>query len=344
MADPTLADVAGEAGVSLSTASRALREGHAVHNETRARVRAAARKLGYEPNHLARSLRTRSSRLVGVVVPDIAIDFYARTVKAAQDALDRAGYQVLVVNTEREPEREAAALRTLAAHQVEGVLLAASGEAPQLPSVPVVSFDNILDAPGVARVALANRDGIGLLVDHLVARHRQRRVAYVGGPPMLTSGIERLDGFRHAVAAAGLDCPDEYVRVGDPAWSAASGAEATAALLALPTPPTAIVAASDTLALGALEALRAAGARVPDDVALVSFDDPYFGDLLDPPLTALSRAERELGDLAASLLLAALEGTGGPPGETRVPVRLIVRRSCGCWPPATLLREPRLGA
>ncbi len=327
---PTLADVAKEAGVSPSTASRALRNDAAVRAATKRRVRETARRLGYEPNRLARSLRTRSSSFVGVIVPDIAIGFYARAVKGAQDMLERAGYQVLVMNTEREGRREVEALRTLLAHRVDGVLLATSGGFDGSERVPVVFFDNLVPGSGVGNVARANRDGMAILVSHL-AGHGHQRIGFVGAPSLLTSAMERLEGFQASVAAAGLPFRSEYVRLGDEVWSPAGGERATRELLDLEEPPTAIVTASDTLAFGAIEALRARGRRIPEDVALVSFDDPLFGDLLDPPVTALARNERELGELAASLLLHALQtGARAAPAEVRLPVELIVRRSCGC--------------
>jgi LacI family transcriptional regulator len=327
---PTLADVAREAGVSASTASRALRGDPAVRGATRRRVLEAAGLLGYEPNRLARSLRTRSSNFIGVIVPDIGIGFYARAVKGAQDMLERAGYQVLVMNTGREARREAGALRTLLEHRVDGVLLATSGGFEGSPRVPIVFFDNLVPGSGVANVARANRDGMALLVRHLV-EHGHERIAFLGAPPIMTSGIERLDGFHDSMAAAGLSAAPGYVQLGDESWSPASGERAMRAFLALPEPPTAIVTASDTLAFGALEVIRTAGKRIPDDIALVSFDDPLFGDLLDPPLTALARNERELGELAASLLLHSLQVEGAaPPAEVRLPIELIVRRSCGC--------------
>jgi DNA-binding LacI/PurR family transcriptional regulator len=139
------------------------------------------------------------------------------------------------------------------------------------------------------------------------------------------------------MTAARLPVPAEHVVLGDAVWSVYSGRRATRELLALTPRPTALVAASDTLAVGAIQAAGDAGLRVPDDLALISFDDPFFGDILDPPITALARNERELGELAASLLLHAIQtGRLGPPTEVRLPVELIVRRSCGCpaAPPA----------
>ena len=327
---PTLADVADEARVSLSTASRALGDSTRVSDVTRRRVRGAAARLGYEPNRLARSLRTRSSFFVGIVVPDLAIGFYARAVKGAQDVLERRGYQVLVMNTEREASREAAAVRTLLAHRVDGILVATSGGFERTSRVPVIFFDNLVEGAGAAQVARANREGMSLLVDHLV-EHGHERIGYVGSPPLLTSGVERLDGYRSAIARHGLAIADELVSLGDEAWSAESGRRATRALLERERPPTAIVAASDTFALGAMQTARSTGRRVPDDLAVVSYDDPFFGDLLDPPVTALARNEHQIGRLSASLLLEAIESRGAQAlTEVRVAEELIVRRSCGC--------------
>ncbi len=327
---PTLVDVARQAKVSASTASRALQDSPRISEPTKRRVRAAARRLGYEPNRIARSLRTRSANFVGIVVPDIGVGFYSRVVKGAGDVLEKAGYQMLVMSTEREPERERKALRTLLEHRVDGILLATSGAAVPPPRGLVVFFDNIVADAGVANVALANRAGMALLVEHL-AGHGHERIAYIGGPVSSTSGEERLDGFRRSLARLGLPELPGAAQLGDTVWSSASGGEAMHRLLALPAPPTAVVAASDTLALGAMQACREAGLRVPADVALASFDDPAFGDLLDPPITALARNDRRLGELAASLVLHALEvGVEGPPSEVRVPVELAVRRSCGC--------------
>jgi LacI family transcriptional regulator len=133
------------------------------------------------------------------------------------------------------------------------------------------------------------------------------------------------------MSAAGREVPNEHVAFGDESWSVESGRTATSLLLGLTPRPTALVAASDTLAVGAVQAVRDAGLRVPDDLAVVSFDDPFFADLLDPPMTALSRTEHKLGELAASLLLHAIEtGRPGPPTEVRLPSELLVRRSCGC--------------
>jgi LacI family transcriptional regulator len=325
---PTLIDVAKLAQVAPSTASRALKESPRISEATRLRVRAAARGLGYQPNRVAQSLRAKAAPFVGIVVPDIGITFYSRFVKGAQEVLEAAGYQALVMNTEREAGHEEVALRTLEGHQVTGILLATSRPKSDEPHIPTVYFDSLAGPRGLAQVALANEQGIELLVEHL-AGHGHERIAYIGGPPTFTSGQERLAAFRAAAQRHGARGDAAYVEIADSSWSADSAAAAMARLLALAEPPTAVVASGDTLAMGAIAACREAGRRVPDDIALVAFDDPVFGPLVDPPLTALRRSDYELGREAAKLLLEGLNG-GVATATVRLPVELVVRRSCGC--------------
>jgi LacI family transcriptional regulator len=210
------------------------------------------------------------------------------------------------------------------------VLVATSGGPADDPKLPTVYFDNIVANRGVGNVTRANVAGMKLLVEHLHG-HGHERIGYIGGPPLLTSGIERLEGYRVAVRELGLVERDDYTQFGETTWSAHSGADAMERLLVLPAPPTAVVTSGESFAMGALSACRIRGLDVPGDVALVSFDDPPFGDLLDPALTALERNEEEMGRLAVSLLLHALQATTVPePAEVRLPVRLVLRRSCGC--------------
>jgi LacI family transcriptional regulator len=339
---PTLADVAAAAGVSRATASRALSDAHHVSAATRDRVWAAARRLAFEPNHMARSLRTRSSKLVGVLLPDIAVASYASALKGAQSVLERTGYQVLVMNTEREADRERAALRTLYGRNVDGLLVATSGGF--VPGdAPVVFFDHVLEGVGVGYTAADNVGGLRTLVEHLVRVHGHERIAYLGAPlramphgDVLVHGsaFERLEAFRVAMGTLRLPVVPEYLVSGDYKWSQESAAEPVRRLMQLAQPPTALVTASDTLVFGALRELRRLGRRVPEDLAVVAFDDPLSGDLMDPAVTGLARHYRELGELGAELLLGAMRGdergTGGGRVEIRVPLELIVRASCGC--------------
>jgi DNA-binding LacI/PurR family transcriptional regulator len=232
------------------------------------------------------------------------------------------------MNTEREAGHEEVALRTLEGHQVTGILLATSRPKSAEPHIPTVYFDSLADGRGLAQIALANDQGMELLVGHL-AGHGHERIAYLGGPPVFTSGQERLAGFRAAAERHGVRRHAAYVEIADSSWSSDSAAAAMARLLALAETPTAVVASADTLAMGAIAACRAVGRRVPEDIALVAFDDPVFGPLVDPPVTALRRGDYELGREAAQLLLDGLNGEITTPA-VRLPVELVVRRSCGC--------------
>lgn len=326
-----LEDVAAAVGVSLSTASRALRGHPAVSKGTTRRVRAAADRLGYEPNRTARALRTRTSPFIGIVVPDITIPFFSLAVKAAQDVFEQAGYQALLMNTHRDARQEREALRTLLSHQAQGVLLATYGGHEAAGRIPLVFFANFDASVDVPRVALSNREGIRVLVEHLIG-HGHERIAYVGGTPSVTSGGERLLSFQQTMRAAGLE-GRMLVRLSDETWLPESIERAVAELLHEPEPPTAFVTGSDNFALGALKAIRAAGLRIPDDVALVTFQDPdRMGGVLEPPLTTIATQERQLGEHAAKLLLQILGSPGVPvPAlEIRLPAELVVRRSCGC--------------
>jgi DNA-binding LacI/PurR family transcriptional regulator len=325
-----LADVAAAAQVSVSTASRALRDHPAASPRTQRRVKAAAQRLGYEPNRMAAALRSRTSPFVGIVVPDITIPFFAFAVKAAQDVLEQAGYQVLVMNTDRQARQEREALRTLLAHRANGVLLATSGGF-DFAGIPLVFFANFEPQTNLARIALSNREGIRLLVEHLFA-HGHERIAYIGGRPDVTSGSERLAAFSDTMQSAGL-ADRMVIRISDDAWSPASAATAVTDLLRGADRPTAFVAGGDRLALGTLKAIKAHGLRVPEDLALVSFQDPDpFGGVLEPAVTSLSSQERELGSHAAGLLLQLLSGPYSEPSalELRLPATLVRRRSCGC--------------
>jgi LacI family transcriptional regulator len=330
----TLVDVARRAGVSVSTASRALNGVGEMTPATRESVVDAAAELAYTPSPLARSLRTRRTMTIGFVVPDVGASFYAASLKGAQQTLLAAGYHVLLMDSGRDVGEEIAALRTLLAQQVDGLLLATTGldaatfEQVVGDAVPCVFFDGILAEVGAGAASPDNLGGMRTLIEHLAEVHGHRRIAFLSGAQTESSGRERLAAF-HEVTA-GLDVRPEDVRLCE--WDQHSGCAATLELLDLADPPPAVVAASEELALGCLQACRSRGVRIPEELALVSFDDPYFAELLDPALTSLAAPPGETGRLAAELLLGALRAPDGWRREERVPLALLARASCGCKP------------
>jgi LacI family transcriptional regulator len=320
--------------VSLSTASRALNGRGELSAATRSAVVEAATALDFRPSVPARSLRMRTTFTVGFVVPDVSSPFYAAALQGAQQRLEAAGYRVMLMDSAQEVARETAALATLVNHRVDGLLLATTGlsaeafdEAIARSNAPCIFFDSIVAGRGAGAVELDNHLGVELLVDHLLG-HGHERIALLAGSQTETSGVERRDAYRAAMAAHDLEVPLGYERVCR--WSSESARAATHALLDLADPPTAILASSAELALGCLTACRERSLTLPDELALVGFDDPYFGDLLEPSLTAIAYVAHDVGEAAASLLLEAMAGDLGEYRCVRVPVELVRRRSCGC--------------
>jgi LacI family transcriptional regulator len=329
----TLADVAERAGVSTSTASRAL-NGHAgLAPATRAAVEDAAATLNFQPSALARSLRTRQTFTVGFIVPDVSSPFYAAALKGAQGRLEQAGYRVMLMDANQDVERELGAVETLLSHQVDGLLVSSTGmpravfESTVPPrATPAIFFDGVIENAGDGAVTLDNELGISLLVEHLV-EHGHERIGLLAGSQRESAGAARLRGFYEAMDTHGAIPQDRYVKLCE--WSIADGRRAALELLADAEPATGVIASSAELALGFMSAAAAQRVRVPDDIALVAFDDPYFGDLLEPSLTAVAYDARMIGSRAADLLVDAMR-SGTEPREVRIPVTLVRRRSCGC--------------
>jgi DNA-binding LacI/PurR family transcriptional regulator len=327
-----LADVAERARVSTSTASRALNGRGELSEDTVEAVHRAARELNFRPSPLARSLRTRRSSTVGLVVPTVAHAFYAALTTGAQSVLEDRGYRLILIDAGEDPERIAAAVRTLLDHEVDGVLVCTAPSGGRqfselFGATPCVFIDELAPGAGAGNVVLENVRGVQMLVDHIV-EHGHTRIGFLGGPVDRTSGHERLEGFIGAIESHRLQVSPELVRECE--WTIASGFRHGAALLSLERRPSAIITASGELGLGALVAARRARISIPDQLALASFDDLYFAPLLEPSLTAIAYDARLIGSEGARLLLGAVEHEHEPWSEARIDVTLVCRRSCGC--------------
>jgi LacI family transcriptional regulator len=327
-----LNDVARRAGVSKSTASRALNGVGELSDETRDAVVRAAQALDYRPSPVARSLRTRRTKTIGLVVPTVTHSFYAAVTNGAQMSLQEHGYRLILVDSGEDPRTLTEAVQTLLDHEVDGILMSTAPVGAEqfnvlLDGTPCVFIDELAPGAGVGNVVLENERGMELLVDHIVG-HGHSRIAFLGGPNDRTSGVERLRGFHNAMAYNGVDAPAELVDECD--WTIASGFAHAQALLALDRPPTALITASGELAMGVLVAARRARVSIPGDLALACFDDLYFAPLLEPSLTAIAYDARAIGRDGAQLLLAAIEDEQAPWSEARIDVGLVRRHSCGC--------------
>ncbi len=338
---PTLEQIAELAGVSRSTVSRVVNDHPSVDPGTRARVQQVIHEQNYHPNAAARALASRRSQLIGLVVPQsmsavFADPYFPMLIQGVSAACEERGYFMLLsfpVMTVSET-----LTRIVRGGHLDGLVVAASltdnKYVAQLTQegMPFVLVGRS-DYPGaLTSVDVDNVRGAAVAVQHLL-RLGCTGVATITGPLGMTAALDRRDGYLAALRAAHIEPPDSFVQEGD--WSEWSGSRAMDALLRLPRRPEAVFAASDNMAIGALKAIRAAGLRVPDDIALVGFDDIPLASALETPLTTVRQPIYRLGYTAASVLIDDLlrAPEGEPPlaqgQRTVLGTELVVRESCG---------------
>ncbi|HXD69319.1 MAG TPA: LacI family DNA-binding transcriptional regulator [Gaiellales bacterium] len=329
----TIRDVARAAGVSTATAARALGGyGHA-SPAARRKVSESARQLGYRPNVVARALVSRATTTVGLVVGDIENPFFAAAARGLADVMDAHGYTVLLANADEDAGRERRAVDALRARQVDGmVVVPAPGASPEhlaelvTAGVPLVLLDRAVVGVAADSVLARNVAGARAAVAHL-AGLGHRRIGVVSDSPEITSSAERIQGYRQALRAAGLAPGPGLISIGGPTRD--DGKAAALRLLDRADRPTAVFTANNFMTVGALRAARSLGLRIPDDVALVGFDDLDWTTLVQPPVTVVRQPVADLGRVAGERLLRRLEGDAGPPKRIRLDANLIVRGSCG---------------
>ncbi|MDX6254651.1 MAG: LacI family transcriptional regulator [Frankiales bacterium] len=332
-----LIDVARAAGVHPGTASRALSPdaGSLVSAETTRRVVRAAERLGYVPNTLARGLRTARSFLIGMVVPDVTNPLFPPMVRGAEQVLSRAGFTLVLTDTDNDAATERRQVQQLRARGTDGFLIATARWEDVLvqeladSAVPAVLVNRNSVPHRLPYVGCDERTGVAEAVDHLVGLGH-RSIVHLAGPQDTSTGRERASAFRHALRQHGLPVGRGQVRT-CAAYSEQAGLEACARLLSSSVEFTAILAGNDLIALGALTALVGAGRRCPEDVSVVGFNDLPLVDKLTPALTTVTLPLHEMGALAAQILLNAIDdpGRAGPVAQSLLGVKLAVRGSTG---------------
>jgi LacI family transcriptional regulator len=328
---PSLKDVAKAAGVHTATASRALNERTAsmVSPQTVERVRAAAESLGYRVNRVARGLKTNRSFAIGMLVPDITNPFFPPMVRGVEDGLTRAGYTLVLADTDNDAGKERLTQMVMLERQVDGLLLATARRRDAVieelltTSVPFVLVNRTIDRGGVAAVIPDDQAGMALAVDHLYELGH-RVIGHVAGPSGTSTGARRAAGFEAAVRSRGLE-PGPIVEVGSFTVDAAHAV--AGALFSGRRRPSAIVAANDLIALGTIDAAGTLGLTCPRDFSLVGFNDMPFVDRLQPPLTTIRVNEYELGIRAAQMLLTLIEDPQARRETIMLAPELVVRGS-----------------
>jgi LacI family transcriptional regulator len=325
----TLKDVAALAGVSVATASKALKGGYKVREETQSRVRQAAAALRFAPNQLATSLHHGRSGTVGLITSDLEGRFSIPVMMGAEDAFGVDEISVFLCDARGDAIRERAQIRALLARRVDGLIFVGHSTNPRrtvghdLP-VPVVYAYSPSEDPADISVVSDGRGAGRQVIDHLVSLGREH-IAYIAGDPSFVAAVDRATGAEEALAMHGLQMVGGASMFGD--WSEAWGRRATRRLLALGEPIDAIACSADQLARGALDALREAGRGVPSDIAVMGHDDwQHVSTQARPPLSTIDMNLQELGRTAARLLFQAIDGDRRT-GTHTVPARVVARES-----------------
>jgi len=323
-------DVAQLVGVSVQTVSAVVNDKPGITDETRARVLAAIEQLGYRPYSVARSLRTGQTRTIALVVSDIANPSFATMASAAEDHAHSFGYSLVLYNTHDDIEREAGYIQTATQRWVDGVLFVSaedrmtSLDAFWAAGIPAVAIDRIPEGYGGPSVTLDNVKAGRAAAEHLLDLGHTC-IAHISGPLRLRLARERQAGFRQAIEGRGLAPGPCVGGVGN--WECDFGYRAMPRILEHSPRPTAVFAANDRMAMGAMRAAYEAGLRVPDDVSIVGLDDIEVAAFQIPPLTTVQQSFAELATLAVQLLLEILEGKEPAQIQIVIEPALIVRQS-----------------
>jgi len=328
-------EVAALVGVSAQTVSAVINGRPGITQETTERVLGAIKQLDYHPYMIARSLRTRRTKTMALVVSDIANPSFATMASAAEDCAHAFGYNLVLYNTHDDIEREALYIRTAAQRWVDGVVfVSARDQVTSLSTlrsvgIPSVAVDRIPEHYSGPSVTLDNVKAGCLAAEHLMSLGHTR-LAHISGPLELRLARERRDGFVQAVEARGLPPVLCVTGEGIP-WECKAGYEAMCALLAQRPHPTAVFAANDRLAIGAMHAIYEAGLHLPGDVSIVGLDDIEVAAFQTPPLTTVRQSFAELATLGVQLLLEILEGKERENAQIVIEPTLIVRHSTAPW-------------
>jgi LacI family transcriptional regulator len=328
----TIKEVAREAGVSVATVSRVFNEKGPVREETRLRIQEVAQRLGYAPHAMARSLITKKTGTLGVLLPDLYGEFFSEVIRGADLAARRDGYHILVSSSHSDRSEVEAVLRALRG-RIDGLIVmspeadARALEANLPGGLPVVLLNCKVEGTAFDSINIDNYGGALAMIRHLAALGH-RRIAHVKGASGNNDALERLLGYRDAMRALGDGATGELEIAGD--FSEASGHRAGGEILQMEPRPTAVFTANDAMAVGLLSALQEAGLRVPDDVAVAGFDDIPVARFLSPPLTTVRLDIADLGALAVERLLQVMtDGESRERRHDRLSTTLVIRDSCG---------------
>lgn len=325
-------DIARELNITAATVSRALNDHPAIKESTKKMVREVAEKLQYQPNKIASSLRLGRSSIIGVIIPSAEINFFGSVVHGIEKIASENNYNVIIYQTNEMYEFEKKGVQTFLQSQVDGVLASISKETINLDhyseirkrGVPLILFDRAVDSLGVSSVVVDDYAGAFAATKHLVMQGC-RRIAHIGGQQHVSIFNQRLKGYIDALNVHGIPVDDDLIVYGK--VSIESGRERMKKLLSLPVIPDAVFAVEDFTALGAMQAIKAADKKIPDDIAIVGFANEPFGEYITPSLSTVNQQTVQMGEEAAKLFFKSLAGNGA---ERLNPFKLVLQPELIC--------------
>ncbi len=326
----TIREVAKKAGVSPTSVSHVLNNTRFVSEDVRERVNSAMRELNYRPNALARSLRRGETHTLGLILPDSANPFFAEVGHAIESAAFARGYSVILCNTENDEDKEHLYTEVLENKQLDGIIFVGAGENRESISaiiqngIPLVVVDRDMGNLELDTVTTENHQGGFLATQHLLSLGHQI-IGCITGPSNITPSAERVTGYREAHRQAGIHIEDSLLVRGD--FHAPSGYSAALQLLQRTPRPTAIFVCNDMMAIGALRAVAQLGLNVPEDIAIVGFDDIELASYTTPSLTTVAQPKQEIGQLAVKLIFERMGDHSLPPRHNILSTQLIIRES-----------------
>lgn len=326
-----MSDVAKLANVSTATVSRVLRKPDKVSKETRQKVLEAIQALNYQPNMVARQFRTKETKTVLVVIPDVTSPFFSEVLRGIEHTALESGYRVILGDTENDINREHEYIELLLQQQADGaILLTARMDRTRLEEIanqfPVVLACEYMDELDVPTVSIDNIRGARKATEHLI-QLGHTRIAHIAGPMNVILSRDRLKGYEQAMISHQLQINSLYIKEGD--FSLESGCNQMLHLMELEVPPTAVFVFNDLMAIGAIKAAKDKGFRVPEDVAVVGFDNIKMTSVFEPNITTIDQPKYEIGKKAMDLLLNLMNGETLQKKKFVLKDKLIVRESSG---------------
>jgi DNA-binding LacI/PurR family transcriptional regulator len=334
MERPNIRTVAGRAGVSTATVSRVLSGFEGVRENTRKKVLSAIKELDYSVDSVARSLRQRKTYTIGLVVGNVLSQFYSTIAKSIEDTVREYGYKTILCNGDDDPVKEMEYLKILRSNKVDGIILTPTGlnrdfiKSTMDTGIQIVLLDRLVDGLDADAVLVDNYEGAYTATKYLLDRG-YGRIAIINGFTNRTTGAERLRGYKSALREYGITEDEALIKTGD--FKKESGTRLTHELLDMEKPPDAVFVTNMDMTMGALAALRVKMTAIPRGMAVLSFDDPEWSTIIEPPLTAVSQPVYRLGSTAAKKLINRIENRQeipvNKPSITTLKTRLIIRKS-----------------